>query len=401
MCNFVKFFGLLSAGWRAAILRFFMLAALVGMAGCSWVIPKLYPFYPLPAPQGPYAIGTEVFEWTDQSRLEWFTDDPQDHRRIVVQVWYPTDAADAASAAVTYPYLDQPARRIRPLARQMALPAFLIQHMQTLQSHANYGAAPRMSAQSRPVILFSHGLGGWRAQNTVQVEELVSHGYVVVAVDHTYDAYVTLFADGTDAEHRSSPAINGEAEFWAVRGPQLATRAADLSFVLDRIEALQAAGAAEIWRQMAIQTVGVFGHSYGGATAVMVLHNDPRVVAGIALDGWMVPVPETVIETGFDKPFIYMGQPQWDDALNYEKLDRMLAKSEAATEKALLAGTKHFDFSDTPQVSSAARRFGFTGTVPPPELKTQINSTLLDFFNRHLVFNNRQAVTQLDQTDTR
>ena len=96
-----------------------------------------------------------------------------------------------------------------------------------------------------------------------------------------------------------------------------------------------------------------------------------------------------------------MGQPQWDDALNYEKLDRMLAKSEAATEKALLAGTKHFDFSDTPQVSSAARRFGFTGSVPAPELKTQINSTLLDFFNRHLVFNNRQAVTQLDQTDTR
>ena len=48
-----------------------------------------------------------------------------------------------------------------------------------------------------PVIIFSHGFEGWRSQNTTQIQELVSHGYVVFSVDHTHDALITIFEDGT------------------------------------------------------------------------------------------------------------------------------------------------------------------------------------------------------------
>src|SRR5205814_8313318 len=50
--------------------------------------------------------------------------------------------------------------------------------------HANY-----------PVIIYSHGLGGHRAQNNAQCENLASHGYIVVSPDHA-DAYGTVFPDG-------------------------------------------------------------------------------------------------------------------------------------------------------------------------------------------------------------
>src|SRR5690349_14541255 len=47
----------------------------------------------LPAPQGPYQVGSEVFRWTDARRPETLTADPDDRRQVVAQAWYPADAA--------------------------------------------------------------------------------------------------------------------------------------------------------------------------------------------------------------------------------------------------------------------------------------------------------------------
>ena len=90
-------------------------------------------------------------------------------------------------------------------------------------------------------IIFSHGLGGNRTQNTVIMEELASHGYVVIAIEHAYDANISIFNNGDIADYRSG--INYERkdeaedltpeEFWEIRLPQLKTRAADVSFLID------------------------------------------------------------------------------------------------------------------------------------------------------------------------
>ena len=47
-----------------------------------------------------------------------------------------------------------------------------------------------------PLVIFSHGLGGNRTQNTIIIEELASHGYVVIAIEHAYDANVSIFNNG-------------------------------------------------------------------------------------------------------------------------------------------------------------------------------------------------------------
>jgi len=61
-----------------------------------------------------------------------------------------------------------------------------------------------------------------------------------LAMDHPYDAYVTVFADGSIAEFRSGLRDGAsDKEFWEVRLPQINTRAADLSFMLDKIEDLK------------------------------------------------------------------------------------------------------------------------------------------------------------------
>jgi predicted dienelactone hydrolase len=61
---------------------------------------------------------------------------------------------------------------------------------------AAHEGAPAMRKLGRqPVILYSHGAGGHRSETTIVVQELVSHGNVVVTVDHTDDAY-TEFPGG-------------------------------------------------------------------------------------------------------------------------------------------------------------------------------------------------------------
>src|SRR5215213_11145711 len=47
-----------------------------------------------------------------------------------------------------------------------------------------------------PLVLLSPGSGIMPAVYTALAEELASHGFIVVGVNHTYNASVTVFADG-------------------------------------------------------------------------------------------------------------------------------------------------------------------------------------------------------------
>ena len=116
----------------------------------------------------------------------------------------------------------------------MGLPKFLVNHIRDVQTHSLPNAALHPGANNLPLIVFSHGLGGMKTQNSIQAEELASRGYVVIAADHAFDAFLTLFDDGTTADYRSSGRGITTEEFWAARGPQLATRTADVVFMLGR-----------------------------------------------------------------------------------------------------------------------------------------------------------------------
>lgn len=367
-----------------SLLLFF--AALLS-SGCASIAKTTLPFNNLPPPSGPFAVGTAIETWSDRSRPETFTDNPDDYRRIAVQFWYPI-AADAVGEAS--PYIDQPDLKMRAFAANMGLPRWLVGHIKDLNTNSTLNAALNPATPSLPVVIFSHGLGGMKTQNSILAEDLASQGYLVVAADHAYDAFMTVFADGTIADYRSgSDGINTEAEFWAARGPQLAARTGDVMFMLNQIHQRQfdsqsAQPANPVWQRADLSRVGVFGHSFGGATSIMASDQDPRILAAVALDGWMVPVPPEVIKRGTSKPFLYLGQQQWDDELNYKKLDRFLANSNGIVHSERLPNTKHMDFADAPHLSSFAKRIGFAGSMPSEELRAKLSADILGFFDTHL-----------------
>ena len=75
-------------------------------------------------------------------------------------------------------------------------PPFVFGHFKPITSNA-VPSAPVAGAQAEyPVLLFLEGLTGFRQLNTYQVDGLVSHGYIVAAIDQPGAAAAVVFPDG-------------------------------------------------------------------------------------------------------------------------------------------------------------------------------------------------------------
>jgi predicted dienelactone hydrolase len=216
----------------------------------------------LPAPTGRHGVGRVSFDWVDQGRAEVYSSNPQDRRALVVWIWYPaTPDPDAERAA----YLPEP---WAPSGQFLGLDAA------GLLSHAVAGA-PVAGEQPRYPVLVLSPSGFPPLLLAAIAEELASHGYVVVGVNHTYETPVTVFADGR------SVAVNPDAQA-GVLGPQTGPyqerfrergavcdyKAADLASVADRLQLLAGDATGLLAGRLDLDRLGGFGHSFGGNAAL-------------------------------------------------------------------------------------------------------------------------------------
>jgi hypothetical protein len=100
-----------------------------------------------PEPTGPYAIGTTTYHWVDAGCPELFAADPDDHRELMAQVWYPAEPQPSAPRA---PYI-QDAEAVTPaLARLFGLPEPVFSQLGQVTTNAVASAPiaddPRTSA---------------------------------------------------------------------------------------------------------------------------------------------------------------------------------------------------------------------------------------------------------------
>jgi predicted dienelactone hydrolase len=93
-----------------------------------------------------------------------------------------------------------------------------------------------------PLLIFSHGGGVPTFGYTSQIEELVSQGYVVAAIEHTYEDGAVGFPDGR-VFPLSLNSVNfyktlGRPETHAWEQSRDDVWAADIRFVLDQVKRL-------------------------------------------------------------------------------------------------------------------------------------------------------------------
>lgn len=187
----------------------------------------------LPEPSGPEAIGVADLRLVDTTRRDPYK--PAVPRELMVSVWYP--AADVTGSPAR-PWLTPALTRVYAdsLAR-IGAPA--MQRLTIAPSHGYLGAPAETSRGPLPIIVFSPGLGMPRELSTAHVEDLASHGFVVIALSHTYESLATEFPDGRIERSVLPPTLDpGEVE--AQGAMAIETRVADTRFVLDRLVDLTA-----------------------------------------------------------------------------------------------------------------------------------------------------------------
>ena len=353
-------------------MRFLFYLGFIFLSSCSLVLN----FRDLPQPEGKYIIGTDVFTWEDNYRDEWFTKDKIDTRKIVVQIWYP--ASEKSDSL--FPYMDYANLRVESISERIGKGKGTIKPVTKVKTNTYYKAKP--VNEQFPLILFSHGLGGYKSQNLINIETLVSQGYIVVAPDHSYDASITIFDDETSVGFESGlPDDVLPEKFWATRIPQINTRASDMSFIIDRLQTMKNYN---LYNSINFNKIGIFGHSFGGATSVVSSWNDTRISACLNLDGWFVPIVDEIINTGLKIPFCYIGQEEWENTpLNYPKLNTFYKNCSNDTYILKVKDTHHFDYSDMPYFSSIGRMIA-SGKNVDKYFTVRLSDFITGFFNEYL-----------------
>jgi platelet-activating factor acetylhydrolase isoform II len=264
-----------------------------------------------------------------------------------------------------------------------------LDHLKLVRMPAYTESKIAPTAEGHPVILFSHGWNGFNAQNTGQAIQLASHGYVVVGVQHTYGAVVTVFSDGTIAHNNPSALPNGapDDEYEAAAQKLVRQWAGDLGYALHFLEEQTNDPASPFHQSLDLSRVGVYGHSTGGGAAIQFCGSDTCCDALLGMDPFMRPVSLEVLENRVSQPAFFMFSQRWaDDADSRNNILFHRFTSTAANTLGVIVidGTAHYDFSDLPLLSPLAPRLGLKGPISGLRVTTIINDYLLSFFDHTL-----------------
>lgn len=336
----------------------------------------------LPVPTGSPEIGTVSLHLVDRSRADpWVSGT---YRELMVSVWYPARGGSGRPVPQMTP------QAAEDFGRTLAPALFGTQPGEVdwaaTRTHARAAAPVRPGRY--PVILFSPGFGAPRSVGTATVEDLAGRGYIVVAVDHTYEAAQVAFPGGRLARAQVPPTPEGMLK-------ALRVRVADSRFVLDQL-ALLARGQnpdagrrplpSGLRRALDLGRTGALGHSMGGSTAAELVHDDPRIDAGVNLDGGH---RGQVADTGVAKPFLQLAagshtresDPSWRD---------FWAASTGWKRELRLTGAEHYSFTDAqplaPQLPGLPepRRRALIGEIDPKRSLAVQRAYLAAFFDLQL-----------------
>ena len=373
-----------------AILRLALPAILLAVLGLGLLIGYLSiqrnsPLS-LPSPSGRFAVGRTFYDWVDGNRLDSLSDQPNQTRELLVWVWHPAQVDTSEAPA---PYL--PAAWIRVRDRDLGIGVLLDRNFASIQTHS-FADAPLASAPSSyPVLIMEPGMGPIPTDYTVMAENLASQGYVVVGINPTYTPFIIVFPDGRIALRSSKGAIPDQAD------PATADRDAnaignvwadDVIFVMNQLTSLNGDKASPFYTRLDLEHIGVFGHSFGGATAIAVCQRYARCKAGADLDGtpWGDEKSEAV-----PQPFMFIAE---DYTRGCDSSCEAMKQAYAHVKDGVaywlsVKGTRHFDFSDLPLRQSPVVRPLFTmagliGSIDPVRVQEVTNAYLVAFFGKYL-----------------
>lgn len=370
----------------------------------------------MPDPTGPEKVGTVLLELRDDTRVDPRFGAPDSKRRILVRVWYP-----ASETANTHPVLAMTPRQAQALKTHMGFPRAM---MEDKTPTLSFEGAPIKEGSVWPVLIFTHGGYSYENQSFYLMQDLASHGYIVMAVNHPFESLVSEFPDGTvvevdeaqylssvDSQKRNAKTLArkfdsiaqkirqartpeekkqllfelSNIEHYADYRDEVETRIGDIHLILDRLSTLNRT---ELFKGC-IDTgrVGIFGHSLGGATAVETASCEPeRIAAALNYDA-----PQFIWDRNKDitlrTPVFFMSSTNarvGRKDINMEGINGAWFDSASAPVYELtIKGAGHYNFSDLTYIPFL-KMMGLIGPIDGTRAGTMIKAYTLAFFDRYL-----------------
>jgi len=350
----------------------------------------------LPAPTGPFAVGRALYDWVDDKGLDMLAPTQGNKRELLVWIWYPTAPGQTT---LLQDYLPTSVRAEIERSSGVPILKFLTRDLSKVHTHSRWNSDVSSKQQSYPVVIMRAGASLEVWNYSTLAEDLASHGYVVVGFDAPYRTFTLVFPDGRVM--RRIPENNPELCFEKPGQEQdrcadrlLSAWTSDIAFVLDRLEQLNASDpSSKFTARLDLTRVGVFGHSFGGATAAQFCSQDSRCNAGIDVDG---SLHGSVIHASIHKPFMFLLSGRGDFSSDAEtrqiQSDIQSVYNRLPADGRLyisIRGANHFTFSDDGAllksflVRGVLRAFGKLGLDGRRQLAVTAYC-LRSFFDRYL-----------------
>lgn len=339
---------------------------------------------------GEYAVGTECFSITDNSRRE-VLGTAQGNRKIAVRMYYPAEK----SAVAGLPRADIfSSRKLEAVSKAFHIKQIADENMLKGEFYENAA-----HAQGKfPLVLFSSGYNSYIEANNCLCCELASNGYVVASVGHanefiendyengTFDLYdkkinqlmydnvlATMFSQSRLLKAKLSKEEAAERfdKFQRKHTPYIMERvpewASDELCVLAELKSRYAE-----YIDFSVGTAAS-GHSLGGATAYYLCHHSDEIVCGINIDGGVFGDYTGMV---MKKPFLQISCKE-----NYNVETRALINTEAYIQSEVFGGMKHIGFTDAKFYIPSKM---LVGKMDGVEMYKRLSSCHLDFLGKFL-----------------
>lgn len=224
---------------------------------------------PDPLSAGPFPVGVMTAVLIDKTRTDNLT---KQARTLVTEIWYP--ATDDARNQPKNKYSNFLPRNILPEINEAVKKAYRLNVEEIDKIFWNDSVRDARVRPGRyPLVVFSHGNGGTRHQNTFWCDYLASHGYIIVSADHTGNARMTII-DGRVIPYDGNERANSAKD-----------RPKDVSFLLDQMINWDKGSDARFKGRIDTARVCVSGMSFGSFTSIWAADQDSRFKAVLAMSG--------------------------------------------------------------------------------------------------------------------
>ena len=369
----------------------------------------------LPKPTGVFQIGRMHLNFIDENRVDPSPLAEGKKRDVPIMIWYPID--DSGTSSPLKLMKRQDLDSLKKFFRFQLIPDEICDIL--TNSYENGTITDKI--RKLPVLIFNHGLTGFMEQSTILMEHMASHGYIIVSVGHPYDGVASYpdgrsipidvkkykeYFEGSNTEEQDKKfneyltqiqredisvkemkkltekrLLDRELMNNEINMPQIEVWIDDVLFIKDILERINEGKIESQFKEKMdlVKGIGVFGHSYGGATAMLSCGLDDQLKYAINIDGGMFSGVKKRFK--FNQPSMFM---YCEETTGLNKYFYTINKDD--TYNICMKNSKHIDFADVAYImKNWMKELPETFGKIDGDLMVRItNNYVLSFFDKYI-----------------